>query len=230
MLNPETSQIWVLTVDDDRQALDPVRRYFASTYDIHIISEARNGQEVLERLESITFDVVLVDGHMPEMNGLSLLKEIQLRQDPPVFIAITTHENQEMTVEILSGTGAGRIIKSAQPQEVITAVREAILGFDLPMDQLVDYLPHLSEDVPEFIPDPVPTSRSSPLDSLNEAERLILHHLCEGLSNADIAKATDYSEATVKKYVSQMISRFGVTSRLSLAVTVIRSGMREPED
>lgn len=228
MSQPETTQIWVLTVDDDRRALDSVRRYFASTFDIHVIAETHTGQEALERLDSITVDVVLVDGHMPEMNRLALLHEIERRPDPPAFIAVTLLENQEMKVEVLSGHGAGWIIKSAQPQEVISVVREAAIGeFFLP-SQLIDYLPHRDEDPRQTLGQ---TSEPDdfPLDNLTETERLILHHLCEGLSNADIAKATDYSEATVKKYVSQMISRFGVTSRLSLAVTAIRAGMNWTE-
>ncbi|RNE48044.1 LuxR C-terminal-related transcriptional regulator [Corynebacterium alimapuense] len=125
-------------------------------------------------------------------------------------------------LKILAGGGAGYIVKSARPQAIITALRDAVSGGTTvspqALSRLVDYIPN--KDV-----SPSRTSKTSPIyENLTLVEKDVLEHLCQGMSNADIAATMRYSEATVKKYISYLISHFGVTSRLSLAVSAIQSG------
>lgn len=218
-----TVETWVLVVDDDPIVLAALRQYFSSTDDIRIVAEATNGVEALTLLNNVSVDVVLADIHMPEMDGVTLLREIQRRSNPPAFVAITALDADDSMLKVLAGGGVGYIIKSARPQEIISAVREAADGGTTvspqAMTRLVDYIP--AERPPE---DPVLTQLGPVYAKLTGVEKRVLGHLCEGLSNAEIAHVLNYSEATVKKHVSQLIGQFGVSSRLSLAVTAIRSG------
>lgn len=84
---------------------------------------------------------------------------------------------------------------------------------------MVDYIP---EEGTARGPEPVEPGPD--FGGLTGVEKRVLGHLCEGMSNVEIAQAMGYSEATVKKHVSQLITRFEVTSRLRLAVSAIRSG------
>lgn len=223
-MSERTVETWVLIVDDDPLVLSSFRQYFDTTEDIRIVAEARDGVEALTALDNVNVDIILADIHMPEMDGVTLLREVQRRVDPPAFVAITALDSDETMLKVLAGGGAGYIVKSSRPQSIITAVRDAVVGGTTVSPQalrrLIDY-------IPEEAPTPVPRQADlSPVyESLTKVERRVLQHLCEGLSNAEIASAMKYSEATVKKHISHLISWFGVTSRLSLAVIVIQSGL-----
>lgn len=217
-------ETWVLIVDDDPLVLSSFRQYFATTQDIRVVAEARDGIEALTALDNVNVDVVLADIHMPEMDGVTLLHEVQRRADPPAFVAITALDSDETMLKVLAGGGAGYIVKSSRPQAIITAVRDTVTGGTTvspqALSRLVDYIP---EEVPPL------ASRRADLslvyESLTKAEGHVLRCLCDGLSNAEIASAMKYSEATVKKHVSHLISCFGATSRLSLVVMVIQSDL-----
>ena len=172
--------------------------------------------------DNVPLDIILADIHMPEMDGVTLLHEVRRRTDPPPFVAITAFDGDETMLRVLAGGGAGYIVKSSRPQAIISAVRDALTGG-------ITVSPQALSRLVDYIPDNVSASAVHRADSfsaykdLTKVEARILHYICQGLSNAEIASAMKYSEATVKKHVSHLIARFGATSRLSLAITVIQS-------
>lgn len=224
-MNEQAVAIWVLIVDDDPLVLSSLRQYFAATDDIRVVAEAHDGVEALAMLDSVDVDVVLADIHMPAMDGVSLLGEIRRRAHPPAFVAITALDSDETMLQVLAGGGAGYIVKSARPQAIVTAVHDAVAGGTTvsphALKRLVDYIPTRAPIRPSC----GETGMTLMYEKLTAREKNVLEHLCQGMSNAEIAVAMKYSEATVKKHVSHLISYFGVASRLSLVVTVIRSGM-----
>lgn len=220
---PEQSmETWVLIVDDEPVVRSSLRRYFAATSDIRVLAEASDGATALAQLDATTVDVVLADIHMPTMDGVALLRKIQERPQPPAFVAITALDSDDTMLQVLAGGGAGYILKSARPQSIINAVREATTGgtsvSPQSLSRLVGYIPPAPPAAGDVAED------EHPDQELTVTERQILTHLCRGLSNAAIARTLNYAEGTVKKYVSQLITRFDADSRLSLAVTAIRMG------
>lgn len=221
-MNECAAQMRVLLVDDNPLILSSFRQYFATTKDICVVAEAHNGIEALTALDSVDADVILADIHMPEMDGVALLHEVQRRTDPPVFLAITALDSDETMLRVLAAGGAGYIVKDSRPQEIISAIRDAMTGGTTVSPQA---LRRLVSYIPEKIPTPAPP-RAEPFSAyagLTRVENDVLRHICQGLSNAEIASAMNYSEATVKKHVSHLIASFDVTSRLSLAITVLQS-------
>lgn len=167
---------------------------------------------------------MLSDLHLPNMGGLALLDKLQKRPNPPSFVAITAWDTDHNMLKVLTRGGAGYIVKSSHPQEISYAIRHVVNGgtFVSPqtMKRLVRYLP---KDVHTRAPIDRNDTAASIVPSLTNIEATVLDHLCHGKSNAEIAVMTNYSESTVKKQVSRLISRFGVTSRLSLVVKVLRA-------
>ena len=221
-MSEHTAQVKVLLVDDDPEVLSSFRQYFATTKDIRVVAEAHDGVEALTVLDNVLLDIILADIHMPEMDGVTLLHEVRRRTDPPPFVAITAFDGYETMLRVLAGGGAGYIVKNSRPQAIISAVRDALTGG-------ITVSPQALSRLVDYIPDKVPASAAHRADSfsayqdLTKVEARILHYICQGLSNAESASAMKYSEATVKKHVSHLIARFGATSRLSLAITVIQS-------
>lgn len=217
-------RIRVFLVDDDPLVRDVLTRYLLTAGDIDVVGTASNGAEALELIDPEQIDLVLSDVYMPKMGGATLLHHLSQRPNTPAFLAITSLENDKAMLDILAHGGRGYILKSQPPEEIILSVRQAVTGGTVvspaAMNNLVRYLaPH--DDASSA---PAASERSYPA-GITAAERSVLDLLCEGLSNADIAGRLNYSESTVKKHVSNLLSLYGVTSRLDLVVTVL-SGRR----
>lgn len=210
----------MLLVDDDCAVLLALGKYFSLADDIQIVSEARDGAEALIKLDCEPVDVVLADIYMPDLGGIELLRSLREMENPPAFVAMTAFDDDEIMLEVLALGGAGYIIKSDRPQEIIAAVRDVAKGgtnvSPQALSRLVGYIPKTMNSA-------VCLSQSTISElyrCLTSVEKRILFHLCGGLSNSEIASAMHYSEITVKKHVSKLLSHFGVSSRLNLVVMI----------
>lgn len=220
--NPEHSadahRIRVFLVDDDPLVREVLTSYLAKAGDIDVVGTASNGAEALERIRPAEIDLVLSDVYMPKMDGATLLRNLRERPDTPAFLAITSLENDKAMLDILAMGGRGYILKSQPPEQIVISVRQAVSGGTVvspaAMTNLVQYLAPADTTPPEQ------RSRTY-APGVSESERNVLDLLCEGLSNADIAKRLNYSESTVKKHVSNLIALYGVSSRLDLVVKVL---------
>ncbi|WP_193025624.1 response regulator [Corynebacterium casei] len=216
-----SNSIRVLIVDDDPMVLHFLGVYFETTEDIQVVAEARAGAEALSLLDNITVDIILADICMPNMDGLELLHEIQKRPNPPLFIAMTALDTDDTMLKVLADGGAGYIVKSARPCTIITALRDAVEGGITVSPRALKRLAKYLFDVPQ-IPYSCNADEHFPrLDSLKSTEKMVLRHLCDGKSDAEISELMNYAESTVRKHVSHLISLFEVKSRLSLVVKVL---------
>ncbi|WP_293767804.1 response regulator transcription factor [uncultured Corynebacterium sp.] len=211
------TSIRVLVVDDDPLVRSSLRLYFDTTEDITVVGEAANGLDCLGMLDATRPDLVLADIHMPAMDGITLLDQIQARPQPPVFLAVTAFDSDDTMVKILKAGGAGYILKNQRPQSIIDAVREAVHGGTVvapaALHRLVDYI--------GSSPQRDPVAAAIATHSLSEGEENVLRLLAQGNSNAEIAGALGYAESTVKKYVSNLIVEFGASSRLNLVAKIL---------
>lgn len=218
MSSGEYQRIRVFLVDDDPLVRDVLNRYLTSAGDIEVVGTASSGFEALERIEPAAVDLVLSDVYMPGMDGATLLGHLNERSNTPAFLAITSLENDKKMLDILAQGGRGYILKSQPPEEIILSVRQAVTGGTVvspaAMTNLVRYLS------PTEQPAVVSPARTYP-EGITDGEIDVLELLCEGLSNADIARRLNYSESTVKKHVSHLLALYGVSSRLDLVVTVL---------
>lgn len=217
-------KISIMIVDDDPLILRSFREYFAATDDLQVVATARNGKEALSKLDVVDVDVVLADIYMPEMDGVTLLSAINSREHPPLFVAMTGLDSDRIMVKVVARGGVGYIVKSDPPGLITNAVRQAVAGG---MVVSPTSLKRLREYIPSGIPDHT-LDRAEMIricGELSEAERNVLRHLCLGLSNVEIAKAMRYSEGTVKRHVTNLISYFNASSRAKLALLVVQSGL-----
>lgn len=218
MSSGTNQHIRVFLVDDDPLVRDVLNRYLTSAEDIDVVGTASSGPEALELIDPVETDLVLSDVYMPEMDGPTLLAHLNERSDTPAFLAITSLENDKKMLDVLGLGGRGYILKSQPPEEIILSVRQAVTGGTVvspaAMTNLVRYLSP-SEKTAAATP-----QRTYP-EGITDGETDVLELLCEGLSNADIARRLSYSESTVKKHVSRLLTLYGVSSRLDLVVTVL---------
>ena len=208
--------IKVLIVDDEAVVLSSLRKYFSMVDDIEVVAEATNGNAALATLKNMPVDVVLADIHMEGMDGIALLDHISSFPHPPAFVALTGIDTDDNMLRVLSMGAAGYVVKSARPAQIIESIYSAaadnIALLSMCLARILEHIPQHSNALPTVAGENI---------QLTPAEQKVLALLCQGLSNAEIAKQANYAESTVKRHVSNLISYFGASSRLSLALVAL---------
>lgn len=228
----------LILVDDDPLVLSSLRLYFSTpaAADIEIVGEADNGIDALALLENVGADVLMTDIHMPHMDGIELLRHVRELDTPPVFIAMTSLDEDETMLSILNLGGAGYILKSSRPEFIIDTVHQAVAGGTVvspqPATRLMRHLPASDMSAGTGADTTSHTDSSTAGDAgmserighLSASEERVLTLLCRGLSNAEIGRETGRSASAVKKTVSTLLARFGTESRVQLAVLAVEAG------
>ncbi|NWO07323.1 MAG: response regulator transcription factor, partial [Alteromonadaceae bacterium] len=167
-----------------------------------------------------TCDVVLSDLHMPDMNGIELLDHLNNLDKPPIFVAMTAYDTDEVMLHVLAKGAAGYVIKGEVPQAIIQALRDAVNGGTSLSPQCVKRLvENASIDVEKSVPDLMPKAQVS----LTRSEKAVLRQVAVGKTNREISEQMECSEAYIKKVMTSLLRKFGVESRVQLVLEVVNS-------
>ncbi|MEU5036168.1 response regulator transcription factor [Streptomyces rubiginosohelvolus] len=217
--------IRVLVADDEPLIRAGIRMILTSADDIDVVAEAGDGREAVEKARG-GVDVALLDIQMPVMDGLTALVELG-RAAPKVRVLIlTTFGERDNVLRTLGHGGAGFLLKDSSPGELIQAVRAAAAGNA--------YLsPAATRHVADALSATGATTRGEAarrrIDGLTAREREVLALLGEGLSNADAGRRLHMSEATVKTYVSRILTKLDCDNRVQAALLARDAGIQPGE-
>jgi DNA-binding NarL/FixJ family response regulator len=214
--------IKVLVADDEPLIRAGIRMILTSADDIAVVAEAANGREALDLARAHAVDVVLLDIQMPVMDGLTALAELPRAAPGAHALILTTFGERENVLRAVAAGGAGFLLKDTAPGELIQAVRAAAGGNAF-----------LSPAATRHIVDSLAAGRATArgeaartrLAVLTEREREVVDLLGEGLSNADAGARLHMSEATVKTYVSRILSKLGCDNRVQAALLARDAGL-----
>jgi DNA-binding NarL/FixJ family response regulator len=215
--------IRVLVVDDQDLVRAGLVMIVNSQDDLHVVAEAANGKEALAQVLRHRVDVVLMDVRMPELDGIAATVAIQELPDPPRVIVLTTFDLDENAFAALRAGASGFLVKSAQAEEVVAAIRTVHRGDAVIAPTTTRRL--LDRVAPTL---PGPTVVPPGLARLTEREREVLLEVATGASNAEIAERLFLSESTVKTHVARLLAKLGLRDRVQLAVFAYESGLVRP--
>jgi DNA-binding NarL/FixJ family response regulator len=203
--------------------------------DLEVIGEAANGREALELCRRFKPELVLMDVRMPEMDGLEATWAITREFPVTSVIMVTIHENSDYLFEALKVGAAGYVLKDATQEEMITAVRQVLVG-ESPLNpalaarllrQLVGE--HNEErpggGPPSEDPKKSPESQQPFAEALTGREIEVLGLLAQGHTNREIAQNLVLSSGTVKVHVQRIIRKLRVSDRTQAAVRAIELGL-----
>jgi DNA-binding NarL/FixJ family response regulator len=216
-----TAAIRVLIADDDALVRAALSMTLRGTEDIRIVAEAADGAEALARVGAHAPDVVLMDIRMPRLDGLAATEQLRRRERPPEVIVLTTFDVDEYVLRALRAGASGFLLKDTPPQEIVRAVRlvaagEAMLSPTVTR-QLIDHVAVSGADA----------RRSRALESLDRLtgrEREVAIAIGRGRSNAEIGHELFVSVATVKAYVSRLLTKLELNNRVQVALLVHDAG------
>ncbi|MCK1817095.1 response regulator transcription factor [Streptomyces sp. XM4011] len=186
---------------------------------IRVVATAE-GAQAAEVIRRETPDVVLLDIRMPDVDGLTLLRQIQALPEPPHVAMLTTFDTDEYVLTALRSGAAGFLLKDTEPEQLVQLVHTLAAGG-------VVMSPKASRALLRGHP-----GAGAPQDAdvarvalLSDREREVLVLIAKGLSNADIGTRIHLSAGTVKDHVSSILTKLRVSSRVQAALLAERAGL-----
>ncbi|MGJ6980437.1 response regulator [Aestuariimicrobium soli] len=216
--------ITVVLVDDQPLVRMGLRALLDAEGDIAVVAEGSDGDEGVRLVRRHRPQVVLMDIRMPGVDGLTALREIV--GDPDLagvrVVVLTTFELDEYVFTALEAGASGFLIKDAEPDDIVRAVRAAAVGEGL-------LSPTVTRRVIGSFAGTGLARRSSVvhpgLDQLTDREREVLGLVAEGLNNDEIAARLVISKATARTHVGNILGKLGARDRAQLVVIAYRSGL-----
>jgi DNA-binding NarL/FixJ family response regulator len=215
----------VFLVDDQALVRAGLRMVIDSQPDMTVVGEAEDGREALDQLAVTTADVVLMDVRMPRLDGVEATRVLIERDGAagPRVIVLTTFDLDEYVFPALRAGASGFLLKNAEPEELLAAIRAVASGDAIVAPTATRrLLEHVASTLPGA---PVDDSR---LAALSERERAILLEVARGQSNAEIAAALHIAEATVKTYLGRLRAKLDVRDRVQLVIFAYDNGLVAP--
>ena len=228
--------IRVLLADDQALIRAGFRVLLEAADDIEVIGEAVNGDQAVELAAAERPDVILMDIRMPGTDGLAATAQIAAADElnGVKVVILTTFETDEYVYQALRAGACGFLVKDAEPEELIRAVRVAHKGGALLSPsvtrRLIASLATRAPAVPAAAGrGPAnPARPAADLARLTEREREVLALVAQGLSNEEIATRLYLSPLTTKTHVSHIMTKLGARDRAQLVVIAYESGLVVP--
>lgn len=206
----------IMITDDHSMIREGLKNLLELDGDIKVIEEAVNGEDCLEKLKTVSPDVLLLDINMPKKNGLEVLKVLKEKNSNLKVLILTVHNEIEYLLKAVEIGVNGYILKDSESSELKKAIFSIIDGEDYIQPSLI---PLLNSKMIEKNED------EGKINNLTRRELEVLKLLAIGMYNKEIAEKLHISERTVKNHVSNIFKKLEVTDRTQAAVFAIRNNM-----
>jgi DNA-binding NarL/FixJ family response regulator len=215
------SEPWAqrVVVVDDQELVRSGFRLILERAGVEVIGEAGDGLEALDVVRRLLPDVVLMDVRMPRLDGIEATRRLVSELPDLKVLALTTFDLDEYVYAAVRAGASGFLLKDVSPDGLVHAVRAVARGDTMLAPALTRRL------LDRFAAGPAPGALPAGLADLTEREIEVLRLVARGGSNADIAAELFLSEATVKTYVSRLLTKLRLRDRVQLAVLAYENGL-----
>jgi DNA-binding NarL/FixJ family response regulator len=213
---PETR---VLLVDDHTILREGVRALLADEPDIVVVGEAGDGEEAVEKVETLHPDIVLMDMVMPRMNGLEATDHIKRRHPEVKVLILSMYDDDEYVQQVIQAGASGYLLKGMAADDLITAIREVQAGSSflnpaIAAKLIEDYVRRVRSD-----------GGAGGEELLTAREREVLKLIAEGNTNQEIADVLCLSRKTVESHRANIMRKLGLHDVTELVKYALRTGL-----
>ncbi|MFI7343606.1 response regulator [Streptomyces sp. NPDC050085] len=210
------SPVTVVLADDERMVRTALRAILSAEPDIEVVGEAATGAEAVSVVREARPDVVLMDVRMPEVDGIRATEQILRTMDaPPRIVVVTTFENDSYVYEALRAGASGFLLKRADADALVGAVRLVARSDSLLFPAAVRAL--AAEHAARRAVAPW-------VARLTGRESDVLRLMAAGLTNAEIAGRIGVGPATVKTHVAAVLAKTGARDRTQAVIAAYEGG------
>ncbi|MGO8875397.1 MAG: response regulator [Acidimicrobiales bacterium] len=208
----------VFLLDDHEVVRAGIRGLLEADGGIEVVGEAGTAEEAINRVPALRPDVAVLDVRLPDGDGVEVCRELRSRMPELRCLMLTSFADDDALFAAIMGGASGYVLKQIRGTDLVSAIIRVGQG-----ESLID--PILTKRVLDRL-------RSGPeqderLARLSEQERRILDLLAEGLTNRQIAGRLFLAEKTVKNYVSNLLTKLGMSRRTEAAAFAARISERQ---
>jgi len=213
--------IKVLIVDDHSLVRQGLKQIVELESDIKVIGFAADGEEAIVKVQELKPDVVLLDVNMPKLNGIQTLRRLKDIDRTTKVIMLTFHDDREYLFETINLGANGYVLKDAESEALIKAIRDVFQGSSY-------IYPTLATDlVKEFSRREEKSKKGINEQNLTKREYEVLTLLAEGLNNKQMGECLFISEKTVKNHISSIFKKINVSDRTQAAIYAYKHNIKK---
>jgi two-component system response regulator DevR len=214
------TKIGVFVLDDHEVVREGLRTLLEADGGIEVVGEASTVAEALERIPATRPRVAVLDVRLPDGNGVEVCREVRSAHPEVACLMLTSFSDDQALRDAILAGASGYVLKEVRGSDLIGDIRKVATGHSL-LD-------------PELVARVVGRLRARQADErtvrLTSQEQKILDLIAEGCTNRQIAKEMGLAEKTVKNYISNLLSKLGMSRRTEAAVWAVRHEKRADTD
>ncbi|MEK5257368.1 response regulator transcription factor [Paenibacillus sp. FSL F4-0125] len=223
----------LLLVDDHAMVRRGLQVFLSTQPDIKVIGEASNGREALERTAELNPDVILMDLHMPIMDGIETAQALRISHPQVKVIVLTSFSDQDHVLPAVRVGIKGYLLKDIEPEALVVAIRKVHNGQVELHSEAASQLMNLMatstlEQLEVRTSDPNDPNTTlaviTGLELLTPREQEVLDLIALGMSNKEIASKLVITEKTVKTHVSHVLGKLNLSDRTQAAIFALKNG------
>lgn len=230
---PPTTAVRVLIADDQKVVRDGLAMLLGLLPGIDVVGVAIDGDDALRQVRDLDPDVVLMDLHMPNRNGVEATDALTASGARARVVVLTTYSDDDWVFAALRAGARGFLTKDAGAEDIRHAIT-TVAGGEAQLDpsvqrRLLEALASGSRaGTAADVPPGGQSARDAPPDGLTPREVEVLALIAAGQSNTEVAATLFVSEATVKTHVNHLLAKTGMRDRAQLVAYAFRQRIAEP--
>lgn len=226
----QSAKIRIVVVDDHPLFRRGLTALLAREPQFAVVGEAADAAEALRRVCELQPDLVLLDNHLPGVNGVDALPGLIEASPAARFLMLTVSEDEQDLAGALRAGASGYLVKTVEGEDLLAAIIRVMAGQPVVSPEMTGKLiaayqaataraPAAARGEPELA---LPSAAAEPL---SPRETDILREIARGASNKEIARTLGIAETTVKIHVQHILRKLELGSRVQAAVWATEHGV-----
>ncbi|OGA28865.1 MAG: DNA-binding response regulator [Betaproteobacteria bacterium RIFCSPLOWO2_02_FULL_65_24] len=198
--------IRIVIADDHTIVREGLKQVLSAAPDLAVVGEAQNGNEVLQRVREMDFEVLLLDMSMPGKSGTELIRQVHSEKPKVRILVLSMHQEEQYAVRAIKAGASGYLTKESASAQLVSAIRKVGAGGAFISSAVAEQLALGA----------MPQSEGPPHSLLSDREFQVLRMLASGQSVTEIAEELHLSVKTVSTHKARMMQKLGVSSPAEL--------------
>jgi len=196
--------ISIAIVEDLDEVRDGLKSFISLNTEFIVVGTYKSGEEAFANLPLVQADIVIMDIHLPGMNGIECIRQVKDKSPGTQFMMFTVYENDEKVFEALKAGASGYLLKNTGLLQIAESLKELHDGGSPMSANIARKLVNLFRDTPK---------ESSSMDILSNRENEILQLLSKGLLYKEIADQLQITTGTVRQHIHNIYDKLHVQNR-----------------
>ncbi|MBP6777388.1 MAG: response regulator [Piscinibacter sp.] len=214
--------IRILVVDDHTLFRRGLTALLSREAQFQVVGDAADAGEAQRRAQALQPDLILLDNHLPGVNGVDALPALREAAPAARVLMLTISEDERDLAAALRGGACGYLLKTMEGDALAAAIRRAMRGENVIADDMTGKLVAAFQAAAAPPPEAAPPA---PGEALSPREREIVRLIARGASNKEIGRELGIAETTVKIHVQHLLRKLGLNSRVQAAVYASEHGL-----